>query len=280
MKNSLLIFFALLFAVPGYCQTKDTFEVYFPFNIPKISKEAEAYIDKLIFNDTLIHGDKLVILGYADYVGGSKHNDTLSRERAKNVRDYLVAAGFDTKDIRLCIGKGKIERANIKGREGFAPDRKVQIIIDLTAPVSAPPATVAAPLPKQKIDIKQLKVNQAFALNNIIFQPGLPVLLPESFPDLERLLTFLKENKSVTIRIEGHVCCLGIEEGKDMPYGASGYLSECRAKAICSYLVSKGIDTARMKAIGLGNINPIVKNELTEEDRIKNRRVEIRITSK
>jgi outer membrane protein OmpA-like peptidoglycan-associated protein len=277
MKNILLIFCTLFSAIRGYSQAKDTFEVYFPFNVPKMTVEAEAYIDKLIFNDTLIHGNKLIVLGFADYVGGKGHNDTLSRLRANNIRDYLMKMGFAKNDITICIGKGKIERTNIKGREGFAPDRKVQIIIDRSAP-----AVVAAPvppLPKQKIDIKQLKVNQAFALNNINFQPGLPTLLPESFPDLEKLLTFLEENPSVKIRVEGHVCCLGAEEGKDMPY-ADGNLSQYRAMAIQRYLIDKGIIAGRVKAIGLGNVNPVVKDEVTEDDRIKNRRVEIRITSK
>jgi outer membrane protein OmpA-like peptidoglycan-associated protein len=73
-----LLFIACLVAsFRGYCQSKDTFDVYFPFNNAKLTHEATDYIDRLVFQDTLIHGNKLMIVGYADYVGGNPHNDTL-----------------------------------------------------------------------------------------------------------------------------------------------------------------------------------------------------------
>jgi outer membrane protein OmpA-like peptidoglycan-associated protein len=278
MKRNLLLLLIACFAFPAYGQHKDTFEVYFPFNNSKITKEAEDYIDRLIFNDTLIHGDKLMVLGYADYVGGNKHNDSLSVMRANTVRNYLIKYGFDKEDISLCVGKGKIDRKNIAEKNGYAPDRKVQIVI-----VHAPTVRSSTPPPaaksKPKIDISQLKVNQAFALNNLFFEPGMDFLLPESAPDLAILLGFLRDNPTVTVRIEGHICCLGSQDGHDARY-KDGYLSAYRAKAIYNYLVKNGIDTYRMKTIGLGNNDPVVKNEVTEDDRRKNRRVEIRIMSK
>ena len=84
---------------------------------------------------------------------------------------------------------------------------------------------------------------------------------------------------SVTIQVEGHVCCMGPEEGIESSYKGQP-LSALRAKAIRRYLIDKGVDSVRVKAIGLANRNPIVKYEVTEEDKQKNRRVEIRILSK
>lgn len=46
-------------------------------------------------------------------------------------------------------------------------------------------------------------------------------------------------------------------------------LSECRAEAIYNHLIEKGISKDRMKFVGLGNNNPIVKIELTEADKPK-----------
>ncbi len=275
MKRLVFLLLVNSFSSSVYSQSKDTFEVYFPFNSAKISKEAEGYIDLLIFNDTLIHGNKLMVLGYADYVGGNKHNDSLSFMRANAVRNYLVKYGFDKEDISLCVGKGKIGRKNIAEKNGCAADRKVQIVIVHTPPAAPPPAVN----PNAKIDINKLKVNQAFALNNLFFEPGMDFLLPESSPDLAVLLGFMRENPKVTIRIEGHVCCLGHQEGLDSHY-KDGYLSGYRARAIYNFLAKNGIDTDRMKTIGLGNNNPVVKDEVTEDDRRKNRRVEIRILSK
>jgi outer membrane protein OmpA-like peptidoglycan-associated protein len=273
MKNIPLIFIFLVSAFGGYGQSKDTFEVYFPLNVSKISKENEAYIDRLVFKDSLLHGDKLIVLGYTDYVGGTGYNDTLSMRRAKNVRNYLISEGLDQNDIKLCMGKGKIDRTNRSGKDGYAPDRKVQIIID---------RAVRTPQPEEHpggLDIHYLKVDQTIALNNIFFKLNSPVLLDKSQPDLTLLLNFMKQNPNVTIRIEGHVCCMGPVEGVDSK-NKDGYLSEERAQAIYQYLADKGIDKQRMTFKGLGNRNPIVKTEVTESDRAKNRRVEIRIMSK
>ncbi len=278
MKHILLIACILFSSLGSYAQHKDTFEVHFRFNVSKLDKEYQTYIDRLVAKDTLRHSDKLMVLGYADFVGGSNYNDTLSMLRATNVRNYLVQAGFDEQNIKLCVGKGKIDRANNTAKDGYAPDRKVQIIIDREAMAIKPPEPLQ-PEPKGKIDINKLKVGETFALYEIYFKLNKPELLPKSEPDLGKLLEFMSGNPTVQVQIEGHVCCMGPTEGVDSRYKGRN-LSECRAEAIYNYLVEKGINKDRMKFVGLGNNDPIVKNELTEADKQKNRRVEVRILSK
>ena len=275
MKNIAIIICLIISSFAGRGQSRDTFEVYFPLNISKLSKESEAYLDRLISKDTLLHGDKLTVLGYADFIGGSGYNDTLSMVRAKNVREHLVKAGFKEEDIKLCLGKGKIDRTNVKGKDGYAPDRKVQIIIDRAEMEKVRQIEEA----NGTVDVKRLRVNQTFALHNIFFKLNQPVLLDKSEPDLRHLLKILTENPLLKIQIEGHVCCMGPTEGADSKFKGRN-LSECRAEAIYNYLVEKGIDKDRLKYIGLGNRNPIVRSEITEADKQRNRRVEIRILSK
>jgi outer membrane protein OmpA-like peptidoglycan-associated protein len=275
------VVFFILGSVFCFSQVKDTFEVHFPFNVSKPGKEDIKHIDQLIFNDKLIHGTKLIVLGYTDFVGGSSYNDSLSMRRAKNVRDYLISSGFAPDDIKLCLGKGKIDRANAKGKDGYAPDRKVQIIIDRaemakkTADDALPPGASI----DDKIEYEKLKVNQVLILNNIFFKLNSPEILEQSRPDLERLLNFMTRLPTVKIQIEGHVCCMGPVEGTDSKYHHRP-LSECRAEAIYNHLVEKGISKDRIKFVGLANRNPVVRNEVTERDKQRNRRVEIRIMSK
>ncbi len=277
--RSILFLTCLLYTSANYGQSKDTFEVYFPFNVSKLSKETHGYIDKLIFNNKLLHSDKLIVLGYADFVGGSGYNDTLSKARATRVRNYLIASGFDEQNIKLCIGKGKIAR-QMTTKDGYAPDRKVQIIIDREAMKQVPPETTTDTFSfVPGGDWAKVKVNQVFLLNNIYFKLNQPVLLPTSEGDLQKLLDFLQRFPSVKIQVEGHVCCMGPTEGVDSKYKGRN-LSECRAEAVYNYLAEKGISKERMKFVGLGNNNPIVRTEMTEADRQKNRRVEIRILSK
>jgi outer membrane protein OmpA-like peptidoglycan-associated protein len=272
MKNTLVILFLLL-NVLGYGQNTDTFQVLFPLNDSKVNPDISRFIDGLIFKDQLVLRQKLIVLGYADYLGDNKYNEALSLARAQNVKEYLISMGFEKKDIKLCVGKGKIARADVNGKEGYADDRRVEIIIDHEVQVDTPRAV---PSPK-KLELTKLKVNESVALNNISFQGGQDIILPSSYPELQKLLGLLKENKTIKIRIEGHICCWvpdSLDNHQD------NYLSERRAMAIYHYLVKNGIDKGRLKYIGLGTLNPVVKNEKTEADFVQNRRVEIRVLSK
>lgn len=88
---------------------------------------------------------------------------------------------------------------------------------------------------------------------------------------LDGMAETLNKYPDTDIRIEGHTDASGKEE-----YNQE--LSEKRAKAVTDYLVSKGVDAARLTDIGFGENQPIGDNE-TEEGRSKNRRVDIAITA-
>ncbi len=282
MKNILLTYCLLCCSFLAYSQSKDTFQVYFPLNDPNISKQASAMMDQLVFNDKLVHGQKLIVLGYADYLGDNAHNDPLSAARAKNVKAYLVSSGLDGGDIKLCMGKGKINRAPVNGKEGYETDRKVQIIIDRQRAVDL--QTANAPGSKKSIasvSASSLKVNATYPLD-ILFENSSSIILTKSNPQLKLLYDFMVKYSTVRIQIEGHICCLDPKEvhadGVDSKFG--GPLSWNRAKAIYDFLVAHNISKSRLSYIGLGNTLPLVYPEVTDEDKEKNRRVEIRILGK
>jgi len=238
MKKVLLAYCMLMSALRGYGTGKDTFEVYFPFNISKLTKEAQAYIDQLVFKDTLIHGKQLMVLGYSDNIGTDAHNDTLSQLRAKNVMNYLITIGFDPKDIYLCIGKGKIDR-KVTNRDGFPVDRKVQIIISRA--ITTTPKSYS--LPKQPVettDSGHVNLLAGFILDGILFKHNNSTLLSTINPDLLRLLDFMRSNPKIKISIDVHM------EGYDTIYENRFYLSECRAFSIKYYLMNRGIKAERM----------------------------------
>ncbi|MBL0023671.1 MAG: OmpA family protein [Saprospiraceae bacterium] len=56
-------------------------------------------------------------------------------------------------------------------------------------------------------------------------------------------------------------------------------LSEERAKTIKNYLIEGGIAAFRVTALGYGDSKPLAPND-TEENKSKNRRVEIRIVGR
>ena len=262
MKNLLLL--CLLFcATYGYSQRTDTFTVHFALKETTVNSSTATAIDKLIRNKKIKPGQKLLVIGYADYRGTAGHNDSVSTERAMNVQDYLVSKGFSKSDIQS-MGKGKIDRPTMTAKGGYAPDRKVLIITQSTT----------------DLDINKVAVNETVTLNNIFFEGGLPDILPASMPELQNLIEFLNTNKSVHIQIEGHVCCKGMTTSNTGPYSNDIDLSKLRAKAVYTYLAAKGIAKDRMKFEGFGTTRPKVYPANTEDDQQANRRVEIRILSK
>jgi outer membrane protein OmpA-like peptidoglycan-associated protein len=243
----------------------------------------ENKIDLLIFNDKILSGSRIMIVGYADYLGSEGYNQGLSMKRAENVKKYLVKYGLNPKDIELCLGKGKIERSGLTSREGFPKDRRVDIVVNngikkLATRPPRPAKDTQVELTDMG-DIRKLKAGTTFQLKNVYFPADRHVIKPESYKTLEKLYTVLRDNPGVKISIEGHVCCIspGAPDALDIDT-QEPTLSVNRAREIYDFLINKGIDQDRLRYIGFGKRHPIIPFERNEEEAAKNRRVEVRIT--
>jgi outer membrane protein OmpA-like peptidoglycan-associated protein len=117
-----------------------------------------------------------------------------------------------------------------------------------------------------------IEVGEAIQLNNVFFEQGKPILKPESYPELDRLVTLMKENPSIKIELGGHTDNVGNQN-------ALMKLSEDRVLSVKSYLEKNGIAKDRVTGKGYGSTQPIASND-TEANRQRNRRVEFRITKK
>ncbi len=115
-------------------------------------------------------------------------------------------------------------------------------------------------------------VQATIVLNNIFFDFDKATLKEESYPELNRLTTYLAENAKVRISIAGHADSTGPGE-----YNMG--LSKRRAQTVANYLTKKGIDSSRIEVKYFGETKPIASNE-TVEGRRKNRRVEFTILEK
>jgi outer membrane protein OmpA-like peptidoglycan-associated protein len=102
------------------------------------------------------------------------------------------------------------------------------------------------------------------------FKTGSAKLLSASYDLLDEVAGILKANPQLgLIRIEGHTDDKGSDE-------SNLKLSQERAESVLAYLVEKGVDKARLKAVGLGETKPIADNK-SVEGKGKNRRVEFHI---
>jgi OOP family OmpA-OmpF porin len=106
----------------------------------------------------------------------------------------------------------------------------------------------------------------SFQADDVLFDFDKYVLKPQAYPILDDAVGILKRDKKLRLEVRGHTCNIGTEE-----YNKK--LSEQRARAVVDYLISKGINSKRLEYKGYGETMPAYSND-TEEQRIKNRRVE------
>jgi len=119
------------------------------------------------------------------------------------------------------------------------------------------------------LNIEMLKKGGKITLHGIYFESGRATILPTSYSVLDEAVKLLKDNPKVRIEIQGHTDSVGSETSNLL-------LSQARAESVRSYLVSRGIDPARIIAKGFGESMPIADNA-TKDGRALNRRIEFLI---
>ncbi|AUD05496.1 OmpA family protein [Spirosoma pollinicola] len=116
-------------------------------------------------------------------------------------------------------------------------------------------------------DLVPIEAGAKITLKNIYFNASKYDLKAESFPELDRLVTVMRANPTMQIRLEGHTDTVG-------EFDANVELSRNRVNAVKRYLVDKGISAGRIETVGYGPSRPINTNKSLKE-RPENRRVEM-----
>ena len=114
-----------------------------------------------------------------------------------------------------------------------------------------------------------IEKGETITLNNIFFDFDKSELKTGSYPELNRILAYLKDDKIESILIKGHTDSVGDEEYN---LGLSGR----RAKAVMDFFIKSGIARDRLSYKAFGEDAPKASNE-TPEGRSQNRRVEFEI---
>jgi len=258
-------FLILLFFDIVALSAQDKLELFFDFNKEIINEKSNEEFGNWLKNSK----DKEVtkIYGFCDSVGTNVYNKDLSIRRVNNVLSLL-----NSNQIQI---NEKVELNNFG--EDFlqskiqSDNRKVEVFFKTVLPIA-----IEKEYSKKTVIEKEVgdsKIGDLFKLENINFFNSSDQLLPESRPALLELVAVLIKNKSLTIEIQGHICCQTKEDKYDV--------SAARAKKIYDILVKSGIEKERLSHIGFGSTRPIyLLPEQNEEERIANRRVEIMIVKK
>ena len=124
------------------------------------------------------------------------------------------------------------------------------------------------------IELKQAKpivTETEIVIENIYFDFNKATIKQESTLSLNKIISVLNENASMSISIFAHTDAKGSDEYNKV-------LSEKRAKATFDYLVTKGISKNRLKYMGMGEMELKVKcTTCTAEEDQLNRRTEFKI---
>src|SRR6202008_3730035 len=113
--------------------------------------------------------------------------------------------------------------------------------------------------------------NAELTLKEINFESNSDKLSDVSFTELSRVAQLMKENPTLKVEIAAHTDDVGSDTYNTI-------LSDKRAKSVVDYLTQNKIQTDRFVAKGYGELQFKFKND-SEENRAKNRRVELRIIS-
>jgi outer membrane protein OmpA-like peptidoglycan-associated protein len=120
------------------------------------------------------------------------------------------------------------------------------------------------------IEMRKLVVGAVSILRNIYFDFEKATFRTESYSELNRLETMMKQNQNLKVEISGHTDFVGSKK-----YNKT--LSLKRAAAVKTFLVSKGVDPRRITTVGYGEDRPLASNDDEKEGRSLNRRVEFKV---
>lgn len=180
-------------------------------------------------------------------------------------------------------GSDKVESVKVNGDDGkYAVVVKTEVPQDVMVSVKKEGAAFDSRLIAKEdivkkeervnndLAVKELKVGEAYTINDILYDYNSDVLSARSKFILREFARYLKDHEGITITIQGHTDSDG-DDAKNMD------LSDRRAKGVKTYLVSLGIDESRLEAKGYGESQPKVAND-TAENKAKNRRTDFLIT--
>lgn len=240
--------------------------IFFDTDIDQLSADQITRIKSMLVDVIPDSIYNIRILGYADFRGSVEYNLALSTRRTHSVRK-VMEAHFPAQVHRIeSRGMGELPK---KVHIPLSNDRQVKIEIYYYRP-------------KTMEDLRRGKVGpmDEIVIDNLEFKPGRHFLKLKAVPVLRELKDVLLKYKGVNVEIAGHVCCVGAFDKDGFDHDTQTHnLSTTRALNVYEYLVKNGVDSSRMIYKGYGYKEPLYHPEETEEEKDKNRRVEIRIIS-
>lgn len=228
-------------------------------------------------------------------IGEATIAETRARQQiaaAQTQRDRVLMAARerDAAAARLQASNAEAQAADARNQAASAQDqaaaaREQAAAAQAAAEEQAAQAAAAQAAAQQQVAAAQDQAAQAraqlLALNaretergmvlslgsNVLFDTGSDVLKPGADQEINRVAQFLQGQSNIKLRIEGYTDSTGSSSYNEA-------LSQRRAEAVYQALTNRGVDPARLQAVGRGMQLPLATND-TAAGRQLNRRVEL-----
>ena len=253
----------------GTAMAQDRYTVFFDHDKDELNPEWMGNLQK--WARANLHSKILRVEGYTDSTGSAGYNNKLAARRIDHVRNFLVTTQAALPELKV-FGETMSQQGN------DADNRKVVIIYEPEIKTPALPPPAPAPKPKEgrvepllEKEVAAAEVGDVLELRGLNFYGDSGKPLPESEPRLAELLKIMKARPTLTIQIQGHICCM-----EDDYMG----VARMRAQTVYHYLIDNGIAKDRVSYKSFEGKRPLYPMpEENEEQRVANRRVEIQIVA-
>lgn len=200
----------------------------------------------------------------------------LTDDKGEPVKDAKIQVSYANSD--------KVEEVEVKGEDGsyavvIKNDEPSDVMITVKKEghafdsqlISEKTVEKGETVKAQDLEVRKIEVGKPYTINDILYNTASAELSATSKFILRQFATFLKENPTAVITIQGHTDNEG-DPNENLE------LSQRRAEGVKAYLVALGISAKRLNAVGFGETQPKVENT-TEANKAQNRRTDFVITS-
>lgn len=229
-------------------------------------------------------------MGYSDIYLITTPKGTPPAEEKKLLPMQYTVTVVDTDTKELIEAKVKLQRVSDNVVQGFRTEEEGKYVFGITSAdadeynlsveregyvfqnftVHLKGASEFERSSELAVSLKKLAVGVSSVLRNIYFDYGKATFKEGSYDELNKLEKMMKQNERLQVEISGHTDNVSSAEFNKK-------LSSKRANAVKDFLVSKGIDTRRVTAVGYGEEKPLASNDDEVDGRELNRRVEFKV---
>ena len=193
----------------------------------------------------------------AEQVGERRARVAIEKGQADRDRVLLEARTRDAERAKLEADRARLQAEAARGQADAARGEALS--------ASAESEKLRNEL--AALQAKQTERGMVLTLGDVLFDTAKADLKPGAMPTVERLADFLRDHKTYQLLVEGHTDSMG-----DDSYNLQ--LSERRADAVRGALLSRGVETDRVRVRALGEGFPVASND-SAGGRQQNRRVEV-----